>query len=685
MANMSEHVRSPGLLTDKSPPSPADGSSVSVAPMLISESTIIRSPTAETMTLPHNRASCAAEEAFIQRPDADATLPSLPVANPLPEQAQCSAAGELEISSGAPVADCPHHSADASAGASEAVADPQEPIENAQAAADVQAAAADDYEGMLQHLRQPNPPIVGVRFELLMDGSPDQLRGQCGSQLHVVVVRQVAWPARHYIACFRLVALLSFKLFVLSYLFGPITGIIALYLLNSERFVQQFAGLVVGTSQRQHDQHLQSFVFLSFVCLAIVPLGHHFFDEFWLLRIIIWFLEKLFGVMLIALAYSCVVNNDLLDKVRFRQARSTLVMLSFHLIALILLRPLATDPWTLSLTKVSVLAALTLKVYREPAKFYFLCCEWFEIPGLPVIHEPSLFVFNTVDITRVLQLRHDIRTRSESVQRLGIAHVQRGHVDNVCVGHLTTERWGSILVHPALYNSPACRRALFLSYTYVLPLLNVLYFFVNPSEPVARTFAFLRQSFNNDFIISVLNLLRACVASLLGILGWGLGLFCADFFSSLHACAEWVFNQLAHVSEGIAALDQWVSYFVARFAPLKNLLGMMVRPVQDLCLWFSSIFGFFCHLLARILPHITVARIVPNSAANADVVGRWLLSGWIRDMWQRLCSRCAVPAASRTNSTLLGQECAAAAQGTSPSQSSGSALKSSTDNLKKNE
>jgi hypothetical protein len=213
-----------------------------------------------------------------------------------------------------------------------------------------------------------------------------------------------------------------------------------------------------------------------------------------------------------------------------------------------------------------------------------------------------------------------------------------------------------------------------------------LYFFVNPSEPVARTFAFLRQSFNNDFIISVLNLLRACVASLLGILGWGLGLFFADFLSSLHACAEWVFNQLAHVSEGIAALDQWVSYFVARFAPLKNLLGMMVRPVQDLCLGFSftlnSIFGFCGQFFARILPHITVARIVPNSAANADVVGRWLLSGWIRNMWQRLCNRCAVPAASRTNS---GQESAAAAQATSPSQNGGSALKSSTDNLKKNE
>ncbi len=181
--------------------------------------------------------------------------------------------------------------------------------------------------------------------------------------------------------------------------------------------------------------------------------------------------------------------------------------------------------------------------------------------------------------------------------------------------------------------------------------------------------------------------MRACVASLLGILGWGLELFFADFFSSLHACAEWVFNQLAYVSEGIAALDQWVSYFVSRFAPLKNLLGMMVRSVQDLCSGFCitlNMFGFCGHIFARILPHITAARIVPNSAANADVVGRWLLSGWIRNIWQRLCSRCAVPAASRTNSTLLGQECAAAAQGTSPSQSSGSALKSSTANLKKN-
>ena len=571
--------------------------------------------------------------------------------NVSPEQARLEGSGEEAASSVALIPNSPSDWADAGC-APGAAAVPQKSIKGVQ--------AVDNYERLLQHLRQVEPILVGIRFELLMDGAPEQLRGQSESQLHVVVVRQVAWPARHYIACLRLVALLSFMLFILSYLFGPVTGFIALYLLNSEHFVREFAGLVVGVSQRHDDQHLPSFVLLSFFCLAILPLSRYFFDENWLMQIIIWFLEKLFGLMLIALAYSCVVHNDFFDKRRFHQARSTIVMLAFHLIASLSLHPLAIDSWTWSLIKVAALAALTWWVYSQPARFYYLCFFFFEIP--------ELFVFNALDITRVLQLRHDIRARAETIQRLGIAHVQRGHVDNICVGHVTTERWGSILVHPAVYNSPAWRRLLYLSYTYFFPILNILYFFVHPTEPVARTLANIRHSFNNDFVVSVLILLRSCIASLLGILGWGLGLFLSDWFSSMHTFVEWCFKYLAQVSQGIAAMDQWISYFMSRFAPLKSLFGMMVRPVQALVSLFFGIIGSFGQLLAKILPHITVARIVPNGAANADVVGRWFLSGWIHNMWQRWNHQHTSPTESRSNSRYHGEQSATVGLASSSSQ-----------------
>jgi hypothetical protein len=206
--------------------------------------------------------------------------------NPCPEQAQLESSCDGAASSSSLVPDRPSDSTDAHIGAYGAAAVPQDTVASIQ--------ATDNYERMLQHLRLVDPLIVGIRFELLMDGAPDQLRGHCESQLHVVVVRQVSWPARHYIACLRLVALLSLMLFILSYLFGPISGFIALYFLNSEQLVREFAGLVIGATKRHDDQHLPSFVLLS-SCLAIVPLVlgvTNFFDEYWLLRFIIWFLEN---------------------------------------------------------------------------------------------------------------------------------------------------------------------------------------------------------------------------------------------------------------------------------------------------------------------------------------------------------------------------------------------------------
>jgi hypothetical protein len=124
-------------------------------------------------------------------------------------------------------------------------------------------------------------------------------------------------------------------------------------------------------------------------------------------------------------------------------------------------------------------------------------------------------------------------------------------------------------------------------------------------------------------------------------------MFLKDWFSYLNAFAQWCFEYLAQVSKGMAALDQWISYVVSRFAPLKTLFEMMVRPVQALCSLLFGILGSFGQLFAKVF---SVARIVPNSAANADVVGRWFLSGWIHNMWQRLNHQHAAPTESRSNS-----------------------------------
>lgn len=519
------------------------------------------------------------------------------------------------------------------------------------------------YEQMMAHLQQKSPPIVGIRFELLLDGTPDHLGGKCESQLHVVVVRQVSWQNLNYFACFRLAVMLALTGCLLCYLFGPMTGLVSLYLLNNERLAREFAlGLPYGGDRELMSRNVAAGV-SSVSCVGMVlhavatSLFHRFDGKIVLL--VVWLFEKFYGLTLITLAFSCVCKREVYERLnttfrgtetfssyfinQFNRARSTLVMLAFqHLIFLIFHLNFSEDPNIVTFFKFIVMGCITAAVVQWPSQFYFCCSDFFSIPGLPQFQPPPLFIFGTKDITRVLKIRHRIRSCSPKLESLGISHVKQDHIDSVCVGHVTTERWLSICMHPAVYNSPAWRRLLYQIYTYALPVVNFLFLVLFPSVTVAKFFSHARRSFSDDFILAVLNFVRFFVEKVLSVIGWAIASFVVDINGFVSAMSEFfgtMFHSIANgfesVSAYISAFDQWISYIASRFEGLKKLFALMLQSVQALCVILYKVVGAF----TKILPYINNARAVSNTAASVDVVGRWSHSGWLRNVWLRWFAR----------------------------------------------
>jgi hypothetical protein len=291
------------------------------------------------------------------------------------------------------------------------------------------------------------------------------------------------------------------------------------------------------------------------------------------------------------------------------------------------------------------MGCLTVVVIQLPSKFYFFCSESFSIPGLPQFQPPPLFIFNTADITRVLEIRHALRTRSNliiDITELGIAHVQPDHIDSVGVGHVTTERWLSSCVHPAVYNSPAWRRVLYQTYTYLLPVVNFLFLVLFPSVTVAKLFSHARRSFSNDLMLAVLSLVRFFFEKVLSAVVWALASFFIDLNDLVLTITEffgnifhWIADGFVSVSAYISAFDQWISYVASRFESLKKVFALMFQSVQALCVILYKVVGAF----TKILPYINNARAVSSTAASVDVVGRLSQSGWIRNLWLRWFAR----------------------------------------------
>jgi hypothetical protein len=528
------------------------------------------------------------------------------------------------------------------------------------------AAALPIYDQMIAHLRQTNPPIVGIRFELLLDGVPEHLGLKCETQLHVVVVRQVSWQNLKYFSCLRLAFMLALMGYLLCHLFGPITGLVALYLLNNEHLVREFAlGLPHGGNIDQMSQNVAAGV-ATVACIGLVlhtAVSSIFGGlDGYVFLLVVWLIEKLYGLTLVTLAFSCVCKRDVYERLnpsfrgtdtfdvyfinQFNRARSIMVMLAFqHVICLIFHLNFSEDATLVSFFKLVVMGCLTVVVIQLPSKFYFFCSESFSIPGLPQFQPPPLFIFNTADITRVLEIRHALRTRSNliiDITELGIAHVQPDHIDSVCVGHVTTERWLSSCVHPAVYNSPAWRRVLYQTYTYLLPVVNFLFLVLFPSVTVAKLFSHARRSFSNDLMLAVLSLVRFFFEKVLSAVVWALASFFIDLNDLVLTITEffgnifhWIADGFVSVSAYISAFDQWISYVASRFESLKKVFALMFQSVQALCVILYKVVGAF----TKILPYINNARAVSSTAASVDVVGRLSQSGWIRNLWLRWFAR----------------------------------------------
>jgi hypothetical protein len=553
------------------------------------------------------------------------------------------------------------------------------------------------YDSMLMELQKTQPVILGIRFELLLDGSPDQLGQKSESQLHVVVVRQISWQNVISTAWFRFVLMLACMLYMLCYLFGPITGSIALVLLNNKQLVRKAAarekreggrgeredGVDVGNSaggaleQRtsihcldcagQAEQcadckaacNMAMFTFktgkdndveaafvmrVSWVCLAIVPLSHYYLDEYAVPALFTWLIEKFFGVILIRLAYSTLGKEDSFDQ-RFNQARSMLVMLAFQFVVVLsvmyLLR-VSSDSSTLwsllsFFAKLLIIGCFALLVIWCPTRFYFCCTDFFSISGLPQFQEPPLFVFNTEDITKVLHIRNAIRKRSQNVVDLlhsnRISHILPNHVDGVCVGHVTTERWASVLLLPSVYNSLRLRKLVYLTYSYFLPIINILYILAFPSDSLRAMFSYIYQSFQNDFTVYLLTWVRWIVERVASVFIWALNEMIHDAIKSValffYKIFEWSCSHVETISSYIATFDQWVSYIASRLVPFKYICSLIIRITQGLGGIFFNIFSVLNPFFTKVLPHMTNA---PNTAGKVDMIGRLAQSGLVRSI-----------------------------------------------------
>ena len=479
-----------------------------------------------------------------------------------------------------------------------------------------------------------------------------------------MVVREVEqWD---WVAVFMLVVMMAAMMGILWHFFGPLSSLLALYLLNNEQLARE-AALGVFFQDRDKES-LSVAASVSAVAtsgqLLFVAL-HYIFGNVSVLRTVVWFLEIVYGLILIALVYSFICSKKLFERhhqngqpvdareafdayfsVQFNRARSTLVMtaLQFFLIhcCLSYLDVAFIDSRLVASIKLSVVGIFFAAVCQSPDKFYFRCAPYFSIPGLPKFQPPELFVFNTADITRVLQIRNALRTRREEalqfINDCGIAHVDRDHIDSVCVGHVTTELWASTLVPPKLYNSPSWRRMMYQTYTYLLPIVNFLFLVLFPSTAVSKVFAEARKQLSDDLLLSVLSLARNLFGKVFAAFGWAISSLVFDVGDVMAKTAEffgqffgWFTKGLEQVSSYISTIDQWMSYVASRLVTLKKVFDLIFQIVQALTLILYKVVS----TLTKLLPYVSNARVIPNTAACADTVGRWFRAPWIRNLRQR--------------------------------------------------
>jgi hypothetical protein len=561
------------------------------------------------------------------------------------------------------------------------------------AAAAVLGGCASTYDSMLQHLRRMDlPPIVGLRFELLLDGAPC-LGEKSESQLHVVVVRRVS--QLNYCRSLGLIGMLACMLTALCYLFGPITGIIALFVLNNHHLAHAFAigksrasgsaaetgvgagveGAGAGAEEGDSRQGTQTVRLdcagdaeqspdcpganreireetacaslhchprngvctadvASFSCCSVVVVTflHQFSDR----SAFVAQIEMLLGALLIFMAYSCMDEDSSLEQRRFHQSRSVLFMLALQwIVVLCCMHCFTFDPDPFFglvgfFLKVVTIGPFTLMVFTLHTKFLLCCTEFFSKSGLPHFQDPQLFIFGSDDISRVLSIRFAVRNQSQKVlDSLGIGHMKPEHIDSVCVGHVTTERWASALIFHSLYNSPGWRKILYLTYTYFLPLINILYLLVFPSAALARAIALVRESFGNDVTVRMLTLVR-------WVLERALGSMLHETVESIGSSVQVVRDNAERVSWYIAACDQWISYLVSRLTPFKLMCGILFAVAQGLGnILFKGIGGIFFSLFKLLNPVFT--KILPNinsAGGKVDMAGKVEMQ--VRDFVKKL-------------------------------------------------
>lgn len=497
--------------------------------------------------------------------------------------------------------------------------------------------AIDDvYNKMLSHLEETQPPIVGIRFEMLLDGFPDYLGQKSESQLHVVVVRQVSRCWKYWFQCFRLVVLLALTTFMLYCVFGPISSIIAIFLLlNDQQIAQNIAigqekearelqepvdcsekedGNAPGSTICEHDDDIKATYvsYVSWFCFFVLNFLND--DEFSILM-----LQRFFGTVLIFMAYTCKGGMKSFEQKQSFQARSILATLSLQFfVAQSVVYMLSADSWLLFLLKWIIIILCVLMVHSRPVAFYFFCADYFSISEFPKFQEPLLFVFGTKDITKVLKIRFAIRNQSEEVlKKHKITHVLPCHIDSVSVGHITTERLASVFVLPIFYNSHRYRKLLYVTYTYLLPIMNCLHILVFPSDALSRVISHICGSFKNDFLINVLMLAHAVVQGVFFLFGASLLInFCTPLFNMF----EYFAQNAEKMSTFISQFDQSVAYFAHRLGPLKQVCDVIFRMTQPL----GSI---ACKAIASLnftkwLTIMTHARILSGTAGNVDLIGR---------------------------------------------------------------
>lgn len=626
--------------TDASPPSPADSSILPTQPLAFSD---------VTATVLDFEADFSCGESGFVSPRSDSESDPRELTPTLP---QIVAAYSAAVAADGDAGDAAAHddsndvNGDSTHSSSEHAAVAAQPI----------------YDQLVAHLQNVHPPIIGIRFELLLDGSPDHLGGACESQLHVVVVRKVSWKNVKYSSWIRLGFMLLVMWFMLCVLFGPITGSVLLYLLNDQRLASEFAINLPHSGDSETMSRNAAAAVASVACgrlllCAAMNMLNSAMNVFGgqVTMMIVWMLEKIYGLTLISLAFSCVSKSDRQNSgaaetrdssftKQYNRARSTLCVLAFqHIILMQVHLNIDDDTALIFLLKLLFIVCCTVEVMQCPDKVYFFCSEWFCIPGLPQFQPPLLFIVNTDNVTRVLKLRNNIRIRSmKELRDDKIEHVQREHIDSVCVGHVTTERLLSGLVPPTIYNSPACRKILYYSYTYILPVVNFMFLVLFPSDSVAKLLSWARASISNDFILVVLQSARFMLEKVFAVVGWAVEAVFADLHDLISKMAEWfgaIFNFLASgfesVSAHISAFDQRISYIASRLVTLKKVFELVFQSMQAVCVSVYKLVSAFTTLL----PYISKARTVSGTAAGVDTVGRWLHSGWMRNLWRRWCRR----------------------------------------------